>query len=86
MIGILSDREVSQAEVLGRAMRFGAMFSAEKPNSLGELEWFPKKKHLVLRLTDTAQDLYGEVAQARFASLTGALEATSDVKRLRSPR
>lgn len=83
MIGILSDREIAEAEVLGRAMRFGAMFSAETPNSLGELDWFPKKKHLILRLSRTAEDLFGEVAQARFASLVSALDATSEVKRLR---
>ena len=84
LISILEDGQIAQAEVLGRAMRFGAMFSAETPNDLGKLDWFPKKKHLELRLTDTARDLFGEVAQARFASLVGALGATSEVKRLRS--
>ncbi|MBJ3762290.1 Ppx/GppA family phosphatase [Maribius pontilimi] len=83
LIGILDAGQIAQAEVLGRAMRFGAMFSAETPNDLGKLDWFPKKKHLELRLTDTAQDLFGEVAQARFDSLVSALGATSEIKRLR---
>ena len=83
MIDLLSDKETALAEVLGRAMRFGAMFSAEKPGSLGELRWFPKKKLLELWLTEPAEDLYGEVAKSRFQSLVQALGAESQVKRLR---
>ncbi|EKE45439.1 phosphatase, Ppx/GppA family protein [Oceaniovalibus guishaninsula JLT2003] len=81
MIGILSEPEIAQAEVLGRAMRFGAMFSAQKPNDLGELRWFPKRRHLELRLSDSARDLMGEVAVARFKSLAAALQATHDIGR-----
>ncbi|WP_099825523.1 Ppx/GppA family phosphatase [Oceaniglobus indicus] len=83
MIDLLSEKEAAQAEVLGRAMRFGAMFSAEKPGSLGELRWFPKKKVLELWLNDHAFDLFGEVAQSRFLSLVSALGAESQVKRQR---
>ncbi len=82
-VALLSETEISRAEVLGRAMRFGAMFSAEKPGSLGELRWFPKKKLLELWLTRRAEDLFGEVAQSRFQSLVSALDAESSVKRLR---
>ncbi|CAM4298622.1 Ppx/GppA family phosphatase [Palleronia rufa] len=83
MLGILDTSEMDEAEVLGRAMRFGAMFSAETPLSHGELRWFPKKKHLELRLAEDAHDLFGEVAQARFAALVDALGATSEVRKLR---
>ncbi|SHI99026.1 exopolyphosphatase / guanosine-5'-triphosphate,3'-diphosphate pyrophosphatase [Palleronia salina] len=83
LISILDDDQIAQAEVLGKAMRFGAMFSAQTPGALGRLSWHPKKKHLVLALTDTARDLFGEVTEARFASLVSALGATSEVKRLR---
>ncbi|KKL51797.1 hypothetical protein LCGC14_2291890, partial [marine sediment metagenome] len=72
LLELLDDREIRLAEVLGRAMRFGAMFSAETPDSLGELRWYPKKKLLQLRLTDHAHDLFGEVAQARFGALVSA--------------
>ena len=83
MLGILDTSEMDEAEVLGRAMRFGAMFSAETPLSHGELRWFPKKKHLELRLAEDAHDLFGAVAQARFAALVDALGATSEVRKLR---
>ncbi|WOI55345.1 Ppx/GppA family phosphatase [Palleronia sp. LCG004] len=83
IIGILDEAQIAQAEILGRAMRFGAMFSAQTPSALGKLKWFPKKKHLELQLSDTAQDLFGEVAQSRFSSLVSALDATSEIKRLR---
>ena len=84
MLGILGEREVQEAEVLGRAMRFGAMFSAETPLSHGEMRWFPKKRHLELRLSDQARDLFGEVTQSRFQALSNALGASSEVKKLRS--
>ncbi len=82
-VALLDEKEIKQAEILGRAMRFGAMFSAEKPGSLGELRWFPKKKLLELWLTRHAEELFGEVAQSRFQSLVSALGAESNVKRLR---
>ena len=83
MIQILSERDKQQALVLGRAMRFGAMFSAETPETLGELRWFPKLKHLELRLTDAAEPLFGEVAEARFNALVKALDATSQIRKAR---
>ncbi len=83
MISILSQAEIATAEVLGRAMRFGAMFSAEEPLSHGELRWFPKKRHLELRVRDAALDLLGEVAVSRFTALANALGATSDIRRVR---
>ncbi len=85
LIRILPAKDVAAAEVLGRALRFGSMFSAEEPLSHGELRWFPKKRHLDLRLRSAAQDLFGEVAEARFAALAGALGATYEVRRLRGP-
>ncbi len=86
LIRILPESDISAAEVLGRAMRFGAMFSAEEPLRHGDLRWFPKRKHLDLRLRDAAQDLFGEVAEARFSALATALGATFEVRRLRSAK
>ncbi len=83
MISVLPEADIATAEVLGRAMRFGAMFSAEEPLSNGELRWFPKKKHLELRVRDAALDLLGEVAVSRFSALASALSASSDIRRIR---
>ncbi len=76
---LLTEEEMWDAEVLGKAMRFGAMFSVGDPARAGTLIWQAKKRVLELRLTEDGQGLYGEVAQARFASLALALKAQAVV-------
>ncbi|MBL4917382.1 Ppx/GppA family phosphatase [Szabonella alba] len=76
---LLQDDEIRQAEVLGKAMRFGAMFSAKGPESAGHLRWLAKKKVLELTLTPLGVGLYGEVTQARFRSLASAMGGTPKV-------
>ncbi|MCK0169768.1 Ppx/GppA family phosphatase [Aliiroseovarius sp. S1123] len=83
LFDILSDKMLARAEVLGKAMRFGAMFSVEDPTRLAELRWFPKKRELVLILRKEADGLFGEVAEARFQTLAEALNATPIVKKKR---
>jgi exopolyphosphatase/guanosine-5'-triphosphate,3'-diphosphate pyrophosphatase len=78
---LLGEKETVQAEILGKAMRFGAMFSALDPKLMGKLDWAPKRKLLTLTLpAGEGQDLFGEVAQARFASLAESLGAKTEVK------
>ncbi len=76
---LLSDDELQDAEVLGKAMRFGAMFAAGDPNLAATLQWAPKKRVLTLELTENGAGLFGEVAQARFQSFALALKATTEV-------
>ncbi|WP_420558659.1 Ppx/GppA family phosphatase [Roseovarius sp.] len=83
---LLDERGQHQAEVLGKAMRFAAMFWLRADTQLGELTWHPKKKQLILRLTEEAVPLYGEVGQTRLASLADTLGAEFDVKLLRPRR
>jgi exopolyphosphatase/guanosine-5'-triphosphate,3'-diphosphate pyrophosphatase len=78
---LLSDDQIQQAEILGKAMRFGAMFSASGPEAAGKLRWLAPIKVLELSLTPLGQGLYGEVTQARFHSLTTAMGATPKVIR-----
>ena len=78
---LISDRRARQAEAVGKAMRFGAMFSVDDPESLARLEWMPKKKVLRLHLIGQGPDLFGEVAEARFRALARALEAEADIRR-----
>ncbi|MEL6689910.1 MAG: Ppx/GppA family phosphatase [Pseudomonadota bacterium] len=80
LVPMLSETEIKRAEVLGRAMRFGAMLWAEKDMAGAELTWQPKKKVLGLKLTKEAAPLFGEVVEARFQSLADALNATTQVK------
>ncbi len=72
---ILSDKEITEAEILGKAMRFGAMFSASSAEKLGSLRWMPKKKLLELTIAERDRALFGEVVHARFSSLASALQA-----------
>jgi exopolyphosphatase/guanosine-5'-triphosphate,3'-diphosphate pyrophosphatase len=75
LFDLLPTEQQKLAEVLGKAMRFAAMFEPLDPDRLGSFRFFPKKKRLEFRLTKWTQDLFGEVAEARLASLAKALEA-----------
>ena len=81
LVSLLSPEEVTQAEVLGRAMRFGAMFSVEDPAEMGELRWFPERKLLEMHVSPKAAELFGEVAENRLLALAGALGVETDVVR-----
>ncbi|SLN64378.1 Guanosine-5'-triphosphate,3'-diphosphate pyrophosphatase [Roseovarius litorisediminis] len=82
LYGLVTEKDQLEAEILGKAMRFGAMLWLKKNADLGEMRWFPKKKVLELRLSVKAAPLFGEVAAARFASLTDSLGAESVIKGL----
>ncbi|MEP2533458.1 Ppx/GppA family phosphatase [Shimia sp.] len=77
---LINETDQTQAEILGKAMRFGAMLWMHSSADLGTLKWRPKKRELHLSLPASAEPLYGEVAAARFQSLTNTLKATSHVK------
>ncbi len=82
LFALISERRALQAEAVGKAMRFGAMFSVEDPETVARLEWMPKKRVLKLGLTPTGNDLFGEVAQARFKALAQVLGAETEISRL----
>lgn len=66
------ERQLS-AEILGKAMRLGAMLW-QAPGERGpELKWQPQKKLLTLSLPAEIKPLFGEVAQTRLASLASTL-------------
>ena len=77
---LLTERERGDAEALGKAMRFGAMFAPHASDHMSRLEWQPKKKILRLMLDRHSSALWGEVAEARFASLAAALGAECQMK------
>ncbi|WP_055681818.1 Ppx/GppA family phosphatase [Jannaschia rubra] len=78
---LLDEGDTREAEVVGKAMRFGAMFSAQDPALMGTLKLFPKKGELLLTLPPgDGEALYGEVAEARFRSLAAALSAEPIVR------
>lgn len=71
---LLGEDELRDAEILGKAMRFGAMFAIDDPGDAATLNYQPGKKTLQLRLTGTGRELMGEVVHARFRSLCSAME------------
>ena len=80
---LIDERTQKDAEIVGKAMRFGAMLWMEKDAERGEFRWFPKKKILELHLTAEAMPLFGEVAEARLNSLAASLEAQVLIKQRR---
>ena len=81
---LLNDKDQKIAEVLGKAMRFGAMLWTHHDADRGEFRWFPKKKVLEFRISKDAHPLFGEVAEARLKSLASSLDATLEIKVLRA--
>ncbi|PIE14554.1 MAG: exopolyphosphatase [Rhodobacterales bacterium] len=79
MYDLLAESDQQAAEVVGKAMRFGAMLWLRKDADMGKMKLYPKKKVLELRLSDDASPLFGEVAEARFNSLANALGADPKV-------
>lgn len=77
LFDLLTEKERLDAEQLGKAMRFGAMFSGQDASRMGTLKWQPRKKALTFGLAAGTKDLFGEVAEARFGSLAASLGATS---------
>jgi len=80
LFALLSADEIRSAEAVGKAMRFGAMFSVDSPDKVASLDWRPKKKVLTLTLSERGMGLFGEVASSRFSTLAAALEATAQIK------
>lgn len=80
LIAMLTPTEVKDAEILGKAMRLGAMLwlSADEPP--GVLKWKANTRVLTLVLTEHARPLFGEVAENRLSALASALEASVTVK------
>lgn len=77
---LLDEKTQKQAEVLGKALRFGAMMWMDGTAEMGTLKWRPKKRELHLSLPKSAAPLFGEVAEARFRSLAAALDSSPFVK------
>ena len=80
LIAMLTPTQVKEAEILGKAMRLGAMLwlSADEPP--GVLKWKANTRVLTLVLTEHARPLFGEVAENRLSALASALEASVTVK------
>jgi exopolyphosphatase/guanosine-5'-triphosphate,3'-diphosphate pyrophosphatase len=77
---LLSPEDAREAEVLGRAMRLGAMLWLGAHDAPGEFRWRPERRDLTLHVEARARPLFGEVAQARLRALGLALGAEARVE------
>ncbi|NAZ35910.1 Ppx/GppA family phosphatase [Rubellimicrobium sp. CFH 75288] len=77
---LLSAEDALQAEILGRAMRLGAMLWLGAHDAPGAFRWRPDKRQLELTIEARARPLFGEVAQSRLAALAQTMNATPKVK------
>lgn len=75
---LIDEAQVKQAELLGRAMRFGAMFTLGTIHDMGQLDWDADARRLTLHLTEETAPLYGEVAEGRLQALAKVLEAETE--------
>lgn len=80
MFTLVSEEDQREAEVLGRAMRLGAMLWLGAETVPGNLAWNAVDKTLTLDLDPRAKSLFSEVAEQRFKSLASALGATGEVR------
>ena len=79
LFNLIDDDWLKQAEILGKAMRFGAMLTASEDEKMGKFKYFPKKQLLEVKLAPGTRGLFGEVAEARLKSLASSLGATEVV-------
>ncbi len=77
---LIPEEAQTEAEIVGKAMRFGAMLWQQTDAQIGQLRFYPKKKKLDLILSTEAAPLFGEVAEARFSSLASILGAETEVR------
>ena len=75
LVWLLKPKFIQQAEILGKAMRLGAMMWVNDSKQPAHLDWRPRSKHLTLKLNSVGESLFGEVAEARYLSLANALQA-----------
>ncbi|MBE0414372.1 Ppx/GppA family phosphatase [Yoonia sp.] len=80
LFAMLTPAQIKEAEIIGKAMRLGAMLWLTADEQPGVLQWSAKNSTLTMTLTEHARPLFGEVAESRFAALASALKATGTVR------
>ena len=77
---LLPKTDARQAETLGKAMRFGAMFAVVSPEKIARLKFKSRRHSLILILPESFSDIYGVAAEARFKSLARAMDCAPEVE------
>ena len=79
LFALLSEEEILAAEILGKAMRFGAMFAIDDLADAASLLHVPGES-VTLNLTKTGRALMGEVARSRFQSLCKSMKVEGRIE------
>ena len=80
LFDLITPEQRHQAELLGRAMRLGAMLWTPEDIPMGRLSWSAPAKRLTLILPQEAEALFSEVPQARLKNLGQVLGAEIEVE------
>lgn len=80
LFSLIDEADQQRAEILGRAMRLGAMLWMKADEQAATLKYSAKAGTLELVLQEAAAPLFGEVAQSRFDALASAIGATGSVR------
>lgn len=86
LIAILSPQAQREAEILGKALRFGSMFAIDRLDEVVSLKWKSRKRELVLHLQKEGLALFGEIAQERFETLCKSLAARFSIKKVKDKK
>ncbi len=76
---LIDSKAEREAEILGKAMRFGAMMWMRPEDEIGQFSLQTRPRKLTLTLSRIGAPLYGEVAEARLKSLASTMEAKLEV-------
>ena len=76
---LLNEKQLQSAEIIGKAMRLGAMLWISDDHMHAELKINRKRQTVILELSEDMLPLFGEVAQSRFDSLARSLKLSPRV-------
>jgi exopolyphosphatase/guanosine-5'-triphosphate,3'-diphosphate pyrophosphatase len=76
---LLTEDERRMAQIVGKAMRFGAMLSGASRSMSCSLKHHKKQAVIELVMRPRARDLFGEVVKTRFESLASSMNCTTMV-------
>lgn len=76
---LLNEKQLQSAEIIGKAMRLGAMLWISDDHMHAELKINRKRQIVILELSEDMLPLFGEVAQSRFDSLARSLKLSPRV-------
>ena len=79
LLRLLSSQKITDAEILGKAMRLGANLWVTSTHSEAYLKYSKKKNKLSLKVGELEKKRLGEVSRIRLDSLAKSLKAEVEI-------